>query len=558
VFAGAAREAVFSRPDVVRRVATDFVAVALKAGLVNNPPPGEEGQLYREIGRSKIAPQGICIVNSAGKVLDWVLMFDNEKSVLTFLDHARKQFEKNPDARRPVTAERYMKFPSDKLEDIEDSGKAFMVPARHEKATACPARPMMQRGTVAVRVYGRALGKDGKPVADTIRQEHYVEDRFHVSVQQQRVLAEAMAKAGSRRFRIADNLGRLLVSHAYLGQLDVNPVAVPGGKGRLEQCEFWGQRIPTAARDLHLIRIEGKSAAIGTSGGDEGDGRLWDHEVKLSWEGLIELKAERMTRLLLLANGSEKLRWGNERGVFKGASDVARLPAGHAIDQMGKVRYGFLGEPVPDEEAADTPANRPQLPIGDITEQARRDLVHAFGPTFLVFRANVQKELGLADSQKQRVNERLAETLGHAMQFFKDLDEGTPGEREKKLGPYRQRVQEKLAKFLRGNLDAKQLRRLRQIELQQHGLFALGQPEVQKELKLADEQRRQFLLIVQAMEQQIHPLVEEAQSGGKPEMIFPRIMKVRKEHEARIEVILTPAQKKQWTKMVGKPFDPGK
>jgi len=54
VFAGAVREAVFSNPDVIRRVNADFVPVALKAGLVNNPPDDEEGQLYREIGRSSV------------------------------------------------------------------------------------------------------------------------------------------------------------------------------------------------------------------------------------------------------------------------------------------------------------------------------------------------------------------------------------------------------------------------------------------------------------------------------------------------------------------------
>ena len=79
---------IFSNANVIHRVNADFVPVALKAGLVNNPPDNDEGRLYREIGRSKIVPQGICVVNSAGKVLDWVFMFDDDKSVLAFLDHA--------------------------------------------------------------------------------------------------------------------------------------------------------------------------------------------------------------------------------------------------------------------------------------------------------------------------------------------------------------------------------------------------------------------------------------------------------------------------------------
>ena len=37
MFAGAAREAVFSNPDVIRRVNADFIPVSLKAALVNRP-----------------------------------------------------------------------------------------------------------------------------------------------------------------------------------------------------------------------------------------------------------------------------------------------------------------------------------------------------------------------------------------------------------------------------------------------------------------------------------------------------------------------------------------
>ena len=107
MFAGAAREAVFSKPDVIKRVNADFIPVALKAALVNRPSDDEEGRLYREIARSRPAPQGICVVNSAGKVLNWTLMFDNDKSVLAFFDHARTRYAEFPDAKKPVAAEVY-------------------------------------------------------------------------------------------------------------------------------------------------------------------------------------------------------------------------------------------------------------------------------------------------------------------------------------------------------------------------------------------------------------------------------------------------------------------
>ena len=99
-----------------------------------------------------------------------------------------------------------------------------------------------------------------------------------------------------------------------------------------------------------------------------------------------------------------------------------------------------------------------------------------------------------------------------------------------------------------------QLKRLRQVELQQQGLFALlGRPDMVKELTITLEQQKQFTAVVQEMQKKIAPLIEEAQSGkGKPEAIRPKVLKIRKEHERRLEAILSAAQKQQWKEMLGK------
>src|SRR5437016_1018331 len=175
---------------------------------MNRPPNDDEGLLYREIERSKPAPQGICVVNSAGKVLNWALMFDDDKSLLDFFDHARERFAKYPDAKKPVTAEVYQKFPSQKRADVEDSGNVLPVLDRHPVGKFCPAEPPLRKGTVAVRLFGRALDKDGKPVADSVRQENYVEDRFNVAVETQENLARALAGAGAGRVSLPLELTR--------------------------------------------------------------------------------------------------------------------------------------------------------------------------------------------------------------------------------------------------------------------------------------------------------------------------------------------------------------
>jgi len=558
VFAGAAREAVFSKPEVIRKVNAEFIAVALKAALVNNPPNNEEGRLYGEIGRSKPAPQGICVVNSAVKVLDWALMFDENKSVLDFLDHASKRFAEYPDAKKPVAAERYMKYPSNKLEDVEDSGKVLPVPDHHAAGKHCPGTPPMRRGTVLARLFGRALDKDGKPMKDTIRQEHYVEDRFHVPVEAQEKLAKSLVE--NNRLRLGDDLAQLLMSHAYLGQIDVQPCVCMAkdraeNRGEWKRCEFWAQKAE-AGKETALWRIEGESEVVSelaiTSHGV--------HNVKLTWEGFIEMKGNRMTRLLLAAGGSEKLQSSKDDHPLKRETRdaVSFLPGGHPIPLECPVRYGIIGEPIADvAPASDAVTEDPMDGPMEVPEEARRHVVEALGTPFILFREKVQKELKLKDEQVKEVDEQMKKTVQETQQFFQKLQETDEDKRPKEMHEYRQKAHEKLAEFVKKTLKEDQRKRLRQFELQHDGLFALGRQDVQDELKISDEQKKKFMDLVHEMEKKIQPLIQEAQEKGTPDEIRPQVMKTRKEHKGKIEALLTDAQKKQWKEMLGKPLDLG-
>jgi hypothetical protein len=352
VFAGAAREAVFSNPEVIKRITAEFFPVALKAALVNAPPDDEEGRLCAEIGRSKPAPQGICVANSAGKALDWALMFDDDKAVARFLDHEIQRFRQFPDGSKTVSTGRYMKFPSQRLPDEPDSGWIAPVNMGHGPGSFCRAKPPAESGTALVRVYGRALGADGVPMADTVRQEHYVEDRFEVPPEFQQFLANVCKSAGKSQFAIPEPIARFLVRHAYLGQLDLDPFGSPAGdRPSTERLELTAERVDGPSGIVRL-RIAGKSNVTGGMEGFDprqgGDGRRWSHAVSLKWAGFIDLKDDRIVGLTLLAEGSEKLKWGNVglQMATGGGGDVSRLPAGHYIDLSCGVRYGMIGEPV--------------------------------------------------------------------------------------------------------------------------------------------------------------------------------------------------------------------
>ena len=76
--------------------------------------------------------------------------------------------------------------------------------------------------------------------------------------------------------------------------------------------------------------------------------------------------------------------------------------------------------------------------------------------------------------------------------------------------------------FLEGALKEEQFNRLRQVMLQQEGLFAVGNAAVMKELEITDKQRLQFVEVVQKMQKKIEPLMKEAQQGRNPEEIRPQ------------------------------------
>jgi Spy/CpxP family protein refolding chaperone len=197
-----------------------------------------------------------------------------------------------------------------------------------------------------------------------------------------------------------------------------------------------------------------------------------------------------------------------------------------------------------------------QAAAQEVPEQARKEIAHNLQGPFAVFRDIVQEDLKLTAEQKEKVEEHLRERLPDIMEFFQSLEGVTGEEREKKLNAFRRQAQEKLALVLKAALNADQSKRLHQLGLQQEGPFALfhGEPKIAKDLKITQEQRKKFMAVVQDLQKKVKPLIEEAQSGGNPDEIRPKVMKIRKEHEHQIEALLTDTQKEQWKEMLGKPL----
>jgi len=348
VFAGAVRETVFANPEVIRRVRAAFVPVAVRAADMEQPRSDAEGRLFQSIRRSRLVPQGLAILNKDGQVLQWTLMYDDNKAVLDALDHALQRFRQFPDAKQPVVTERYMRYPSQRAPDFNEEARPSPQLALHTPDSPCISSPRLPEGILAAQVIGRALDKNGQYSPDTRAQEHYIEDQFSLPPDLQAELLRRCAQAGTERVELPEGFAWLVATHAYLGHLDVQPLDNPlgGHETRPAQIKFWAQPI-RADGQRKTLRVEGTSEV--ESQLDRPDsGFLYSHNVRLAWEGFIELDGPRIRRLLLSAEGTERLRWGSEPFLMmaRTQSPTAYLPAGHPISLETAVRYGILMEPV--------------------------------------------------------------------------------------------------------------------------------------------------------------------------------------------------------------------
>ncbi|MES2465372.1 MAG: hypothetical protein V4671_32800 [Armatimonadota bacterium] len=120
----------------------------------------------------------------------------------------------------------------------------------------------------------------------------------------------------------------------------------------------------------------------------------------------------------------------------------------------------------------------------------------------------------------------------------------------------RQEIQSKAVASL---LDATQLKRFRQIELQQEGPLALAtRKDAADELKLTEDQKKG----IAAIQKQTNDDMQAARQGGNPQNMTPeertaltaKTQAIQKASADKIVALLTEPQKAQWKTMLGEPF----
>ncbi len=193
-----------------------------------------------------------------------------------------------------------------------------------------------------------------------------------------------------------------------------------------------------------------------------------------------------------------------------------------------------------------------------------RTIAGGMGGLGLLRMEQVQKELSLSEQQKTKLQELAEKTREEARERFSGARDLSQEERRKRFEDMREEMQEraeKLQKQITEILKPEQVKRLRQIELQQQGPAALMRPVVAETVGLTDEQKEKLQQIASDTREKMRGIFEEMRGGDRERRgerggeVREKMQQIRQEGEKEAMAILKPEQKQKLGEMMGEPFE---
>lgn len=175
------------------------------------------------------------------------------------------------------------------------------------------------------------------------------------------------------------------------------------------------------------------------------------------------------------------------------------------------------------------------------------------GGAALLSNKGVQEELKATDEQAEKLNAFARETMERQRGEFQKLRDLSDDERREKMQELIQTRDAELQKGLSSILKPEQVKRFRQIELQQAGSNALMMPRVQDALKLTDEQKSKLREVNEELGESMRDAFQGFQSDRQGTM--KKLADLRKQATEKAANVLTAEQKSSWKEMTGEPFE---
>ncbi|MEX0978709.1 MAG: hypothetical protein WDZ48_07650 [Pirellulales bacterium] len=163
----------------------------------------------------------------------------------------------------------------------------------------------------------------------------------------------------------------------------------------------------------------------------------------------------------------------------------------------------------------------------------------------LLAQKSVQDELKLSADQVKQVDEFLAKQR----ESFSGTGDLSREERQKRFAESAKASQAALTSILKDD----QIKRFKQISIQQRGAQALEDPEVAGALALTDEQKSKIGEIQTAAREEMRSLFQGADAGNRDEM-RKKFAAARAVTNEKLLGVLTPEQQTRWKDLAGEPF----
>jgi hypothetical protein len=177
------------------------------------------------------------------------------------------------------------------------------------------------------------------------------------------------------------------------------------------------------------------------------------------------------------------------------------------------------------------------------------------GGAGLIANEGVQKELKLTDEQTSKAEAVAREVREKYHGEFAKVEDLDAQKRSEKMAEIVRTMTSETNKGLADVLKPEQMKRYRQIQLQQLGLMAFTEPEVQSKLKLTDDQVGQIRRINADSQSQRRELSQGGGGGGNREEMQKKEATLGKEGMDKALAVLSADQKQAWKDMTGEPFE---
>ncbi|MFY9233867.1 MAG: hypothetical protein WAO58_05325 [Fimbriimonadaceae bacterium] len=172
------------------------------------------------------------------------------------------------------------------------------------------------------------------------------------------------------------------------------------------------------------------------------------------------------------------------------------------------------------------------------------------GPWEIIYRDDVQADLGLAAETRAKLKEIKSETYAESTKIYRETPKG---EARDKILALNKAQQEKV----QGLVTPEQKVRIREIHLQLLGGAAALEPEVSVQLGITDEQKVKFAAIQEKRRAEAKAFLEKVRARqttvnkGMVEMTKKNL-----EFDDELRKVLTPEQTVKLKSLLGKPFVP--